>query len=544
MVKAELSYNPYLLETGITFNGREPKINSSVEKYRAGNLQNWIAKLPEIFYNEMNGWDFDLDFTGTKIDFEALQAAFDAVGVSRESVRLFHKNELECVERKSQEITDLLAWFKDNPNRKFDFKAFWQTHSALFDTDYSFVVLQGPANIPAINEVTIENVPGLSELAQAALDNTPILFYIDEQNHVEFRSNLTDILNRQDVRIQQLFFCISPAHNRTQVERVIRDLGVERPQIVDSPSAEIIKQYFEVYPMTVYVHKVIEVLRGVQSEISAVLETENEQSIKINCAIHQKIDTFDEIIRKLKSASERTAQRDNYVLPIELTVAKDEFVLKLLNWRKKKIKMSSDEEALKASVDFTKEIRTFFSDYIIRVMATFQTAVNEIDNKFYEVYNSAEFHDRYRANQDVEIDISGYALPELASGFLALRDEQYVVPSDSPFEFIKDVFGNSQPGPKEPVRVVTYQYQEWRENATTLISPILEEIAQIVYKTLKDYYERIAQDYLGHLKVLIEEQTQIKDEVAAQLSDDERKLQMDNDWFSVFQEKLHEIERN
>ena len=29
MVKTELSYNPYLLETGVKFNGNEPKINKS-----------------------------------------------------------------------------------------------------------------------------------------------------------------------------------------------------------------------------------------------------------------------------------------------------------------------------------------------------------------------------------------------------------------------------------------------------------------------------------------------------------------------------------
>ena len=32
MVKAELSYNPYLLETKIKFNGEKPRINSLVEK--------------------------------------------------------------------------------------------------------------------------------------------------------------------------------------------------------------------------------------------------------------------------------------------------------------------------------------------------------------------------------------------------------------------------------------------------------------------------------------------------------------------------------
>jgi hypothetical protein len=74
MVKAELIHNPYLLETAVRFNGREPKINSLVEKYRADRLQDWIAKLPAIFYNQMNGYDFDLDFSGTKTDFGYLHA--------------------------------------------------------------------------------------------------------------------------------------------------------------------------------------------------------------------------------------------------------------------------------------------------------------------------------------------------------------------------------------------------------------------------------------------------------------------------------------
>jgi DNA replication initiation complex subunit (GINS family) len=76
-----------------------------------------------------------------------------------------------------------------------------------------------------------------------------------------------------------------------------------------------------------------------------------------------------------------------------------------------------------------------------------------------------------------------------------------------------------------------------------LASPVLDEVIQSVNETLKDFYERLAQDYIEHLKALIEQQTQKKDEVSAQLSDDERTLQADNDWFTAFQEKLHEIER-
>lgn len=544
MVKVEISYNPYLLETGITFNGREPKINSLVEKYRAGKLQDWIEKLPDIFYNEMNGWDFDLDFSGTKIDFIAMQAAFDAVGIGRDSVRLFHKNELECVERKSAEISDLVAWFECNPNRKFDFAEFLQVNGTLFSADYSFIIVQGLTSTPAFDEVTIVNVPTVSELAQAALENTPVLFYINEHNRSEYRRNLTDILKRPDVKTQQLFFCISPDLNRSQVERVIRDLGVARPQIVSSPSAESIKQYFENYPMTAYVQQVIEVLRVMQTETDAVLQAENEQSIRTNGAIHQKIDVLDEIIQKLKGASAGITQRDNFVFPVELTSEKKDLVLMIISWRKKKIKMTSDEEAVRISAEFVSVINTFFKEFIRRVRIVFQAEVNDINIKFQSIYYSAEFDDMYEAKQDVVVDLSGYIVPELIAGLLELKTEQYVTPNDSPFGFIKDVFGNTPPGPREPVREVTYLYQKWRNNTATLISPVLDKVIYSVNETLKDYYERIAQDYLGHLKVLIEQQSQIKDEVTAQLSDDERKLQTDNDWFASFQEKLREIERS
>ncbi|MDR3353480.1 MAG: hypothetical protein LBO21_00415 [Synergistaceae bacterium] len=144
MVKAELSHNPYLLETSVKFNEREPKINSLVERYRAEKLQAWIAELPNIFYNEMNGYDFDLDFSGTKIDFDCLQASFDSAGVSRESVRLFHKNELESVWRKNAEISTLLDWLENNPNRKFNFADFKKTNAPLFEDEYSYIVVQGP----------------------------------------------------------------------------------------------------------------------------------------------------------------------------------------------------------------------------------------------------------------------------------------------------------------------------------------------------------------------------------------------------------------
>lgn len=44
MVKTELSYNPYLLETIVKFNRKKPRLNSLVGKYQDGKLQDWIKR--------------------------------------------------------------------------------------------------------------------------------------------------------------------------------------------------------------------------------------------------------------------------------------------------------------------------------------------------------------------------------------------------------------------------------------------------------------------------------------------------------------------
>lgn len=143
MINAELNHNPYLLQTSVMFNGHPPRINSQVEKYDAITLKDWIEKVPQIFHDEMNGYDFDLNFTGTKSDFETLCDTFTRAGITNDMVRLFHKNELEDAETKSAAIDSLIQWLRDNPNRKFDFDAFYAANEELFEGSYPYIVING-----------------------------------------------------------------------------------------------------------------------------------------------------------------------------------------------------------------------------------------------------------------------------------------------------------------------------------------------------------------------------------------------------------------
>lgn len=90
---------------------------------------------------------------------------------------------------------------------------------------------------------------------------------------------------------------------------------------------------------------------------------------------------------------------------------------------------------------------------------------------------------------------------------------------------------------------MTYYYEEWRECAVQTVEPIADRVINESICVLKQYFSELAEQYQIHLKQLLNEQIAIKEEVSAQLSEDELKLQIDNDWFAAFQDQLRNIER-
>ena len=100
------------MEISVKFNGQSPRINSLIEKYQGIPLQDWISIIPKIFHDEMNGYDFELDFSGTELDCEEIKTASRKAKISVDEVPIFLKNELESREIKADNINLLLSWLK------------------------------------------------------------------------------------------------------------------------------------------------------------------------------------------------------------------------------------------------------------------------------------------------------------------------------------------------------------------------------------------------------------------------------------------------
>ena len=539
MISAELSHNPYLLLTSVKFNGQAPRINSQIEKHEHQPLKDWVHLVPSIFYDEMNGYDFDFLFTGTSPDFEEVKLAFKLAGVSESDVRLIHKNEIEDADTKSQEVDELVNWLRENPNRKFNFSSFWNENLELFEGAYTYIVLGGSAPEKSDSHIEVETISSAKELSTTVLTSTPILLYISSENIDQRRKDLNILLSRKDVRQEQLFFMINPAMNHHQITRTIEDLGVSAPQVVSDYFDEAIKKYIRNYPVTEYIRDVIAVFEAVAEDIDTILEAENEESIAINAGIHAKIDLLEASILRLKETDNFFVQRDNFVAPYSFESAKDELIDQIRKWRNRKTKIVGDVEADNAAIEYDTYLSRAFQSFINRVTDITRTAASEIQSDLHSTYEGGQIDTSYYPEANGFNSASTIISPSLKDEFIALKQIT--------FEEAKgDFFGLFKKSPDvepEQIRVATSYLEQWRSVAEEKLLYLAERFIAENSAALSKYYALQAEDYHNHLIGLLTELSAEKEQVASTLSDEEKKLQQDNDWLATFRDKLYTIER-
>lgn len=229
MIKIELEYNPYLLETKILFNGQRPRVNSLVEKFSNVALQKWIQSIPKIFYDEMNGYDFEIEFSGTDADYEELVNTFREQNITDEQVSIFHKNYLNSRTDKIRKIHELLSWMEFNRSRIFDMEAFKAINAETLEQVYPYVVLQKnalKAGEIKNEHVSIEYISDTGELKNTDLHNTPVTLCISKSNTAAFQNSIKELLKRDDIEQTQLFFLIDPVLDTKKIKRIIYDIGI------------------------------------------------------------------------------------------------------------------------------------------------------------------------------------------------------------------------------------------------------------------------------------------------------------------------------
>ena len=544
MVKAELSYNPYLQETEVKFNGRSPRINSLIEKFQNKRLQEWIKDIPSIFHDEMNGYNFDLVFKGTAMDFQELEKSFIEAKVSKEQINLVFSKEMESRIIKTVELDEALEWLEQNRNRVLDYDKFKSDNDELLFGSFPFVIIKG--NVRAISlyenlKIEPENVASVDELKNADLHNTPVLFYLDHATLPYLQHELSELLKRSDISQNQIFFYIAPSLRKGMVKRIIRDLAVENPQIVDSLQEECIKQYFEMFPISDYISDTLRILRNKTNEISEQLAQEDQKRQEENKEKYELIHECERNITALKESEELFRTQENSELDNSWVEAEDKLIGQISKWQSRRTKATGEVEGNFWAEEFDKLLSKSFNEFTQSLWSSFFELREKIKNDYYLWYQRAGVDTLYNTSDITCGDFAIGIIPPIKEELLKMKEENYVTPKED--NILGFIFNTQQKPQPETVLEISYFLQNWREYAEDIAGKRADQLINQAKEILTKYKNDLTERYTEHIAFLISQETEKKDQVIATLSEEERLLQNDMDWLHEIEDKLTRIER-
>ena len=541
MVKADLSYNPYLQKTEIRFNGQSPRINSHVEKYLDKKLQTWIHELPLIFRDEMNGYDFELEFTGTKLDFEELKRSFSNAGVSDAQVHIFHKNELDERDDKLKKIDQLLTWLDETSNRRYNIKTVRSENYDLLDADYEYIILHGrvtdSSTFDALH-ISIENVDHIEELNDTNLHNIPILYVIDKDSVSLMKKDLRALQKRADISYDQIFFRISPSLSEEKIVREISDLGIPDPQVVQSADDPAVIKYFELFPFTDYIRDTVKLFKGQIISLREGLTAEINETKSENQEQYQQIDQLDTENACLKESLDKFINPDRTDFSTFFQSPVDDVKNKITGWRNNKTKITRPEEAVKVSREFDRYIQILYQDYLRKMHMILSRSAKTVQVQMRNWYEIANADKDFIAERIPSPDYTFDSIPQIQNELLNLKEEAYVTPKE---DILGKFFKQSTDSQTESVLETTFYYAWWRTYALSKTEPYLYNIYTTCVEKLNSYFDQLASVYKEHLLTLVGEKEAAKYSLSTQLSKEELLLQNDSDWLIKFSDMVKAI---
>ena len=540
MIKADLSYNPYIRELKVQFNGHPPRINSMIEKYQRRPLQDWIAEIPQIFHDEMNGYGFQLDFYGTELDFDEVKNAFLKAGVSERDVQISLKNELECREVKIEKLRVLHEWLNEYRYRNFDYDKFKADNHDILESDFVGIVLHGNSVKPKLKGVSVENVDSIKELECTDLTHTPILYCITRENTATLHKDINYLRKRKDTADDQLFFCVSKDENIGNIKRLLNDIGIAEPVIVRDINDDAVRKYFLIYPFTDHISSAIECFRNAIENVSEIINKDNEKSKLNGDRTHDLLAEINEKADKIRNCDSDVINSDKPEYLHEYDELVSDFIDKISNWESQKTKITDPVAAKKAVTELVVAVNKFYSEFAQQLNSFIADRYNELHEKFASLYDSAVPDDNYSDNIPLPSDIDIITVEDQTEKLMQMKEVRYV---DHKNNRIKNIFrANNNPTSEQPTVENIYYYQAWRNCMINIMLPYLKEMIDNSFTSLTDHAKQLSTAYHIQLQTQLEKTETERERITNNLSEEEKILQKDNEWLNTFIAKLESIE--
>lgn len=285
-----------------------------------------------------------------------------------------------------------------------------------------------------------------------------------------------------------------------------------------------------------------EVIRVVQQQVNAIderLEEKNEQSAIQNEEVYAQISALEEVIEKIKESDLRFVDLDNYSGGKKFTDLKVELEDLIRKWKNRKTKVVGESDIDKDATEYEQELIRYIGEFYKKAIAYYQSEKARIEREFDAIYLEQPLDSSYKP-EGVVLGMPN--MPEIfgiKEALVDLKEECYEEKADF-LDFFKSKYSSEV---KESYLVVTCYYEKWRDKAIELIIPIVDKYITESQRKLQNYYDELAMGYHEKLLQLHDCKVEEKNNIASQLSEDERMLQADNDWLVALKDQLIKIER-
>lgn len=547
MVKGELIVNPCLKKTDIRFNGKEPGVNSGAEKFLKGTMQSRLQELPALFYHELNGYDFDLLFSGTMLDYRDLMEAFRSQGISDQQVRIFHQGVMESRQEKSQRIEALLQWFFKNPCPLFDPAAFVEKNRDVFDAEITCYLIGSDwkEDLTASfmgKRISFECIPDFENLRNVNLHHIPLILSASVSGRDQVYLWIQALLQRPDVSQNQLFFVFEPENRRNHsllkgMKRGIEDLGIEKLQTMESLDNPMLEHYLEVYPITDQLNESIRILDASYEEIREILEERNRIAAEKNREAYDRLEAVEKKISKEKELlywleSLETIRLANSTA---ITQCGDEFCSKVTEWQKRKNKVTGEKNGEDSAEDLQRTLRYAYRQYQEEFSAALQARVHELADTI-QARAEEDHLNSTGINSRESVPFIFPVMNEIRHDLLMQFEIQEIQPKDDVFSML---LRGGQQGQK--TQQLVYSLVRWREQALHMVQQLVITCEKTALEILRNTQEKCQTMTRTAIEKTRTELYEEKKNLENSLSSDEKDLRRLNDWLTEFEDEMIRI---
>lgn len=535
MLKVEIRYNPYTLEYVINLNGREPRINSQLEKYQKMPLHRWVNELPEILYEEMNGYEFEIVYSGTELEYNEIVEEFRKRNISENEVKCISKSFIEDRFTKIERMENIKKWLEDNPCKLFDLSLFKSENSTFYDDGYSLIYLgiNTIANMIIHNiNITSHTIQNFEELKDVQLDTIPIVVDCDQ---IDLGSILdSNKIHDLGINMNQLFFMTK----NSDIKKELCDYRISNPLIINSLDEPHLQEYFICYSITEKISETINVFKRKLEIISKQLR-DDEHNSEIEKETQNPIikDLEEKITRLEQGIKEYDELRKEKIVSFRENLY-ESFITAIQKWEQKQINTTNNDEAKKMAKKLDNELQKQYGNFLKNAKKMYDSQVKSIGSKCKKIYEQAtgEVVEEPKCDKG----LPDLVMPSIYEDLMSIKDEKTEIVKSKPNLFIK---GQNSEEVTE-INVATYKYEKWRKEACSKATPIIEKILKTGENNLREYGNMAITKYTTQLKNTTNNNRKDFTELNNQLSEGAKLIQQEKKWIADFASKVELLERN